>query len=413
MKRPLLVVFATLDPRGNKIGGIETHIRHILRNHPKEVDLLLVGIDEAGDLETGKVHPMDFDGRAISFFPLACVPAAEARVSASRLTKSTTLRFVLGGLRHLGALRHLIRGREASVDLPRVEFALLPWLLGIPYILGIHADLGKVGATDSLLKRYGLLKRASEAFALRKAAHVFAVNPDITAALLREYPALAGRIETLPVPVDTAIFRPTPFSSSSPCRIVYAGRLDEVKDPELMFAALAALERQRPGEVAFHLVGSADPGRFAGFAAIERFTIRHGAKNAGEIATILRDSHCALMTSHSEGLPCFLLETLASGRAFVATDLPTFRPFVKPELSGALVARKETREASAEALAGALEQVATNIETGMFKPERIAASVAHLSVSRVFEQLFARHALVRTGAADHSASATIASHAAR
>lgn len=411
--RPLLVVFATLDPRANKIGGIETHIRHILRNHPDEVDLLLAGIDEIGDLRPGTPVDLSFGERNITFLPLARIPAEEARVSAARLSKSTTLRFVLGGIRHLTALRRLIRDRLATADLPRVEFAVLPYLLGLPYVLGIHADLAKVGSTDSLLKRYAALRQWSEGFAFRKAAHVFAVNPEIAASLLARYPFLGGRCDALPVPVDTALFSPTPFPPADPFRIAYAGRLDDVKDPELMFEAIAALEERMPGRVAFDLIGAADPTRFSSFARIARLTVRHGARSAGEVAAILRGAHCALMTSHSEGLPCFLLETLASGRAFVGTALPSFAPFIHSGQSGELVPRAAERGKTAADMATALESVARDISLGRLDPDRIAASVSHLAVHRVFEQLFGRHATIRGGGAYPTPSTMIASQAAR
>lgn len=406
---PLLIVFATLDPRGSKIGGIETHIRHILRNHPREVELLLVGIDEKGDLGLGRPHDVTFADRQIAFFPVAHVPSEEARVSASRLAKSTTLRFVLGGLRHGLALKRLIAGRAVSADLPRVEFAILPFLLGIPYALTIHSDLAQASQTDSLLKRYGALKRWSEGFAFRAAHHVFAVNGAIHCALVNRYPALARSSDVLPVPVDTRIFAPSPFPVSENFRLVYAGRFDEVKDPALMFETVAALAARLDSKLEFHVVGSADPSPFPEFAAIRKLSVIHGPKDAKGVARIIRDAHCAIMTSHSEGLPCFLLETLASGRAFGAIHLPSFAPFVIEGKTGQLVPRGATRPESAQHLAAGLAAIWDEIRAGALAPETIAKTVSGLSVKAIFSRLFDVHASIRQKGrteATHSASVT-------
>jgi glycosyltransferase involved in cell wall biosynthesis len=389
--RQVLVVFASMDPRGSKIGGIETHIRHILRNHPPEVDLVLAGLDEFGDLTLGKPMPLLLGGRAITFLPLAHVPAEDARRSATKLAGSTTLRLVLGGIRHLGTLRAAIAGHPASADIPRVEFAILPMMMGLPFALTVHSDLSKAAKTDSLLKRFRRLKGWSERLAFRAASHVFVVNGTIRDQLVAETPALAGKCDVMNVPVDTRLFAPSPFPPLAPFRLVYAGRFDEVKDPQLMFLAVAALRERLAGALEFHVVGAADPGAFAEFGPIRDITIRHGAQDAEGVARIVKSAHCGIMTSHSEGMPCFLLETLAAGRAFLSVDLPSFTDLVRDGVSGARVARGETRDDTARALAEAGLAIRAAITDGTIVPERLAASVVPYSVAEVFARLFGLH----------------------
>lgn len=397
LARAVLVVFAAMDPRGNKIGGIETHIRHILRNHPADADLILAGIDEIGDLATGVPVPLEFGGRAITFMPLAHVPAQEASRSASKLLRATTLRLVLGGLRHLLSLRNLIRNRPASADLPRVEFAILPVLMGVPFALTVHSDLAKAAKTDSLLKRYQALKGWSESLAFRAAQHVYVVNADIRERLIAETPALAPKCDVMTVPVDTALFSPSPFPSFELFRVVYAGRFDEVKDPALMFATIRALRDRLAGALEFHVIGSADPEIFPEFAAIRDITIRHGAQDAQGVARIIRTAHCGVMTSHSEGMPAFLLETLASGRGFVSVDLPSFTGLVREGFSGERVARLAGREETAMALADAFCRVRQRMIAGEIVPEALAESVTPYSVGRVFSGLFSMHKALALG----------------
>lgn len=392
MARPVLVVFATFDPRGLKIGGIETHTRHILRHFPAGSDLLLVGLDEAGDLRPGRVIDLSFEGRAIRFLPLAHIPVEASGVAAQRLAGSTTLRFVLAGLRHIGALRRELRGRRASADLPRVEFAPLARLAGLPYLVTVHSQITMPEKTASLLQRFRRLRLWSEAYAFAGAAHVFAVTPAIHEALLAAYPALEGRSGVLPVPVDTRLFSPSPFPGGEVFHLAYAGRFGAEKDPALMFASIAALADRLAGRVRFHVLGADDPARFAEFAPIAALTQRHGPQTASGVAGILRACHAGLLTSHTEGLPCFLLETLASGRAFGGVALPSLAPFVQAGVSGHLAARAAEREETAQAVAGALLRTWEEIGAGTLVPETIAALAAPYAAQTLFREIFERHA---------------------
>ncbi len=58
------------DPRGQKVGGLETYLRDFITFHPADTDLLFVGVDSVGDLELGKVHRLTFRGRQFDFMPI-------------------------------------------------------------------------------------------------------------------------------------------------------------------------------------------------------------------------------------------------------------------------------------------------------------------------------------------------------
>jgi glycosyltransferase involved in cell wall biosynthesis len=389
---PCLLIFASFDPRGGKIGGIETHIRALLRNSPEDFDLILAGIDEIGDLPLGKPVTLPFGGREITFLPLIHWPAEAVARSATRLFQSTTLRFVLGGLRHLGALRALTRGRAVSADLPRVEFAILPWLLGIPFALTLHSDLFEIKKTASLLRHFGRLKRWSEAFAFKFAQRLYAVSAPIAAGLARIGPEIAAKTRNLNVPVDTKVFFATPIPPVEPVfRVVYAGRFEAVKDPALMFRTIELLSAARPGGVEFHLIGLDDPTLYPEFSAIAAITTRHGGQNSEGVARIIADAHCGLMTSHTEGLPCFLLETLASGRPFVGTKLPSFEPLIFEGETGALVARCLEDQETAFRLAEALTRVQAGIINGTYQPAPIAAHAQPYSADVLLNGFFEHH----------------------
>lgn len=395
-KRPAIVVFLTMDPRSNKVGGIETHVRYILRDHPQELDVILVGIDEIGDLALGVPIEFPAGDRKVTFLPVAHVGAEESGKAASRLMRSTTLRFVLGGLRHMLTLRKLIAGRSASADLPRVEFAPLAVLAGLPFVLMVHSDLEAIDKMGTLLKSYRGIKNATESIAFRLAKHIFAVNPQILTDLQTRYPFVIGKSEVMTVPVDTQLFQPSPFPSHDVFRLVYAGRLDAVKDPAMMFETIRRLGEKLEGKLEFHLISAGDPFAFPEFEAIRPITRWHGRQDAVNVARIIRGVHSAFMASHSEGLPAFLLETFSSGRAIGALHLPTFEPFVRRGVTGILTDRGASDDETADRLVEALLALQADIKQGVISPETIAATVSNYSVEVILGRLFAEHRKLRT-----------------
>ena len=171
-----------MDPRGRKLGGIETHVRLLLTRHPGDFSILFVGIDETGDCQVGKVHRITVDGREIDFLPVAQISAEKINVAAKRLSQSTTLAFALGALRHLGAIRAALGQASASADLQRYEFAIIPRLLGLKTVQMVHGETLTDQKMDSLIKKLWFVHRAAEWLALRLADRVLCVNEDIISA---------------------------------------------------------------------------------------------------------------------------------------------------------------------------------------------------------------------------------------
>ncbi len=95
---------------------------------------------------------------------------AEVNRAAKRLSRSVTLRFLLGALRHLASIRSAVGAAPASCEIERFEFAILPRLLRRPFVLMVHNEERRDAAMDSLLKRYWWLHRANERTALELAA---------------------------------------------------------------------------------------------------------------------------------------------------------------------------------------------------------------------------------------------------
>ena len=330
--------------------------------------------------------------RTIDFLPVASIGADAINLAGKSIGGSTTFRFATGALRHLLAIRSALGKATASADLQRFEFALIPRLLGLKTVQMVHGEGAKDQKMDSLIKTYWFLHRFNEGLALRLAARVLCVNDNIVKRMRSLYPAAAAKAEVMTVSVDTGHFTPQPFDPGDGVfRIVFAGRLDEFKDPPLMFRVLASLRERLGGRVAFHYAGTSDPHRYPEFAAIAGMTVRHGFLDGDGIKALLRKCHAGILTSYFEGMPCYLLETLSAGRPFAAIRLPQYDPLVVAGISGALVERSEPDAACHEALVDAFAALWADILAGRIDPAQVHARVDPYSIENQMARLFAHH----------------------
>lgn len=409
MSASRLIIVHPMDPRGIKVGGIETHVRQVLRHTPEGLEPLLIGVDDRGDLPPGEVSQVAFGNRMIAFLPVAYFPAGEQQETARSILKSNTVRFISGFLRHLPALRRAAGDGVATVEVERYELAWLARMLGRPMVLIVHADVGDASKQDSLTRHVWKATQATEWAAYRMTDHLFTVTERLRDRAIALAPQIAARSEVMPVSIDTGIYRAAPPPpDDGVLRLAYAGRLETVKDPELMFSVVAELARRLDGKVEFHYAGGSDPDRWGAFAAIASHTVVHGPLRIEEMAAMLRGVNVALMTSHWEGMPCFMLEALASGRPFVGPRLPQFGKVLLSDRHGRMVERGETLQASAEAWADAVMAVRDDIAAGRIDPARLHAAVEPFSVNSLLGRLFDVHAALAAGRHDGGVQARAA-----
>ncbi len=380
------------DIRGAKVGGLETYIRDFVTFCPEDTRVLLVGVDGRGDMKLGRIAETFFRERRFDFLPVLHYPDVRAREAATRLRDSITAQFFAGLVRYLPTVARVLRERRCSVDLRRVEFAWLPTMLRLPYVQMLHGEGVPQHSMDSLLRRYRFVHQLGERFAVGTSRKFLCVNPMITERLRETYAGHAGKIDTLWTWVNTNIFRPQPFSKANdPFRIVYIGRLDEFKQPRLMFATIARLRARLGGGVEFHYIGTSDPTRFAEFSDIESITVRHGFQDAAGIARIVADAHAGILTSEFEGMPRCVLETLAIGRPVVAVHLPQLEAVIDDTTSGYLVPRELPREALLGALVQRFIDTRNAIIDGRVDPAAVAASIATFTPDTQLARVYRLH----------------------
>lgn len=380
------------DPRGRKVGGLETYLRDFITFHPADTDVLFIGVDSLGDLELGMVHHITFRGRQFDFMPILRYSDEDAREAATTIRKSLTGQFFAALLKHFRPVAAEIRRRRCSIDLRRVEFSWLPVILRLPFVQMLHGEGVPKLRMDSLLKKYSFVHHAGERFAVATSEKFLCVNPHITERMRSTYPGSSEKIDTLWTWVNTDIFKVQPFPGSSPpFRIAFAGRLDEFKVPPLMFKTIERLKARLPGRVEFHYIGTSNPKRFPGFAAIEDVAVCHGFMDAAGMAATLGSVHAGILTSEFEGMPRCVLETLAVGRPVVAMHLPQLEAVIRDGQSGFLVSRSSSMDDDADNLARKLMNTRDLVASGRMDPVDIASHIDDFTPRTQLARVFRLH----------------------
>ncbi|MGQ0672235.1 MAG: glycosyltransferase [Hyphomicrobium sp.] len=386
-----LSVIHSFDPRGAKVGGLETFIRDMIAFTPADFSFLMIGVDAIGDLEIGKVHPIEFRGRRIDFLPVLRFPDAAAREAAKSLRQSINFQFMQGLMANLATVRRELKRVPTSADLQRVEFAGLVRMLGLPFVQMLHGEGAPKLNMDSLLKSYRYVHNLNERVAIMACDRFLCVNPIITERIRGLYPRHAHKIDTLSTWVDTRTFAERPFPADEGMRIAFAGRLDLFKSPPLMFKTIDRLRAKLGSGVEFHYMGTSDPRRFEEFKLIEDCSVLHGFKTAEGVAAVLAGVHASILTSEFEGMPFSVLESLAVGRPVGAIHLPQLECVVRNGESGALVARSESEDDMASRLADAFAELRAAMRDGRLTPSGVAAAVRDFTPERQLARCFDNH----------------------
>lgn len=153
--------------------------------------------------------------------------------------------------------------------------------------------------------------------------------------------------------VDLERFHPRNAVEARPYRVVFAGRLDPVKRPELLPEIARELRALRPEED-FRMVVAGDGREAAPLrSAAARSGVAHLFEFLGhvaEIAPVLAEAAVVLLPSRSEGVPLVVLEAFACGKPVVAARVGAVGEVVD-EATGILI---EGGEGEAAAFARAI-----------------------------------------------------------
>ncbi len=335
--RYAVALFNSADPRGKKVGGIETYCRDFIYYHPQDMDLLFIGVDETGDLPIGEITETEYAGRKFKFLPLYFQEDAVNKYTGT-ITQSETMTYAKALVKNWRLLRRVLRDGQYSAEVHRAEYGPVIWSMGAPVIPMVHVWGAKDKQQSSVLGKYWYIRDATEFAAALTGQRFYAVNSDLTAMFKKRYPMFRDKFDTLTTWANTSTFYPTPFQPGEHVDVLYAGRMDKFKRPDLMFSVMAEARKTVPN-LRFHYVGDGDVEQFPEFAPIRDITVRHGSKTSVEVAALMRAVHMGILTSDFEGMPRFVMELLTSGRPAVTLHLPQLEAVVKDGVTGYLVPR--------------------------------------------------------------------------
>ncbi len=378
-------IFYQTDPAGTIPGGVDTFIRGIVTAAPDDIRISVVGLTtDPAARPVGRWSTCVLGKRTAEFFPVGRLRDPRGR---SRIPLS--LQLTAGIARHY---RACAQGCDV-LEFHRVEPAMAFLLDRRPKNAFVHqnmADALQNSRSDVRWKALPGLFFRIERMALRSMDSVFGVRSDAIDAYKARYPELAERFRFIATWMDPELFYPAAEPQRARLRdgertLISVGRLDAQKNPLLLVDGFALLARERP-EVKLVVVGDGVL-RKEMEARVERHGIAGrvvfaGLRPPGEVAELLRQSHCFVLSSAYEGMPMSVLEALGCGIPVVSTRVGEVERVVRPGINGEIVSQA-TPAAFAQALESCLARE--------YPPQACVAAVADYVPAKVLQPVYEQY----------------------
>jgi glycosyltransferase involved in cell wall biosynthesis len=376
---PVITCYPT-DLRVHKLGGIETAISGYFAQVGKRYPLKLVGVDAVGNLKLQTWNRVSWNGIRFDFFPLF----VEKNLN-RRTFPPLNLRFVF----HLWKNKQKILLHPAVLNLRRPDHLIPFWAdRRFPAVLTIHGASEYLQLpNESRIAKIKSLYLFMERISLQRADRIFCVSDDG----VRYYRKLLGnrqsKVALIENWVDFDLFSP---QNPVRCRqlfglppekkvLLFVGRLEKVKDPDLLLQTFREIKIRRPG-VVLALAGDGSEKEDMLFRHSDLKPDLHflGTVPHARLPELFSASDCLLLTSHFEGMPRAVLEALAVGVPVVSTAVGDVPKVVIDGQSGYVVKNRRPEKLA--------EQVLTLLES---RPSlgSCRAAVAGFEASAVLEKI--------------------------
>lgn len=270
---------------------------------------------------------------------------------------------------------------------------------GIPLVLTLHTTAAvknlRAGEGENPEPRH---REDAERELIRDACVTVVNTPAEAEQMVELYGADPDRLRVIPPGVDPAVFHPLPRSippgTDGPFTVLCAGRLQPLKGPQLLVAALGLLREHHPeAEIRLVLAGTGAPDfldslhRQVQALGIEDAVEFHGSMPSSELAGLMRRADAVAMPSSSETFGLVALEAQACGTPVLATDVDGLRFAVTDGVTGRLVAGR-----TPELWARALQRAAAHPEQWRALGRAAAERTRHVTWDAVAH----RHAAIYT-----------------
>jgi glycosyltransferase involved in cell wall biosynthesis len=232
------------------------------------------------------------------------------------------------------------------------------------------------------------------------AARILVLNPGMTEEA-REVGFDLARVGWMPNPVETEEFRPATRKQRVEIRrelglepdmpvVVFTGRLAPEKKLHWLVGAFALVVRAHP-RAKLALVGDgslrAEIGELVRRLDLEDHVIFTGRLGADGVLKWLQAGDVFALVSEIEGLPCSLIEAMATGMASVVSDIAANVQLIDHEVHG-LLTELGNEQAIADGLLRVLDDEALRIRLGENARRRTMEQYSTQRVIDCYETLF-------------------------
>lgn len=371
------LIIHQFDPASPSPGGIDTCIRGLCKYAPDAIRLAIVGVDAGKETLGRKLGVWEFYSigqREVAFLPVARLDPSEQ--GSRRIPHSA--RLVAGLVRYRAQLPSF-----KEIQLHRADTAfVLSRLLQKNLIYFIHTQDDGITSksSDSFWTKASALHRSMELSTIKRAHQNVVFNE----AYSRKVSEINSHTLFSPTWFDPSIIERR-RSDSDEYRIVWVGRLEKPKDPQLaidVLQQLLTLEKDSHWTLSIVGSGSLEVELKARIRKIDSSISSRlelcGRLTPKQVGAKLASSRYFLMTSLPgyEGYPRVLVEAMATGLVPVVTDGSDTGNLIKDGKNGFCTDRNASNIANAIKRAGDISEV-----------EPIT-TVANLSAPNVIARIF-------------------------
>ena len=213
---------------------------------------------------------------------------------------------------------------------PNVYGGLAASIKKVPYIANV-TGLGTAIENGGIMQKFTIVLYR---IGLRKAKTVFFQN-ESNLDFMKSKKVVKGNAELLPgsgVNLKQHYYEPYP-ENDNPTVFLTIGRIMKDKGIDEILEAAAVIKSEYPN-VCFKLVGFYDDDYEKVISSAAESGLVEFIEQQPDIHPLLKESHATLHASYHEGMSNVLLETAATGRPIIATDVPGCREAYDNGVSG-------------------------------------------------------------------------------
>lgn len=188
---------------------------------------------------------------------------------------------------------------------------------GIPYVISEHwSGLQKRNRSSLSASKLMIAKTIAA-----KADYILPVSHMLKNEM--QDAAIGKKYEVVENVVDTELFYPLNDKSNLPFVFLHISSLLSLKNPDKIISAAARLHSEFPN-FQLHIGGDGDVEKLnleVQKHQADSYIFTFGEQSITEVAEKMRNSHCFVLFSEYENLPCVLLESMSSGTPVIATNV--------------------------------------------------------------------------------------------